>query len=44
MEARSEVCMFVGYSKGARGYYFYSPGDKKVSVSTNETFLETIYT
>ncbi|XP_075507320.1 uncharacterized protein LOC142544133 [Primulina tabacum] len=40
MEPRSELCMFVGYPKGTRGYYFYSHQDKKVFVSTNTTFLE----
>ncbi|XP_075478998.1 uncharacterized protein LOC142519865 [Primulina tabacum] len=40
MEPRSELCMFVGYPKGTRGYYFYSHQDKKVFVSTNATFLE----
>ncbi|KAI3468855.1 hypothetical protein Pfo_025518, partial [Paulownia fortunei] len=43
MESRSEVCIFVGYPKGTRGYYFYSPQDKKVFVSTNATFLEDRY-
>ncbi|XP_075515579.1 uncharacterized protein LOC142550225 [Primulina tabacum] len=40
MEPRSKLCMFVGYPKGTRGSYFYSPQDKKVFVSTNATFLE----
>ncbi|KAK6131211.1 hypothetical protein DH2020_035041 [Rehmannia glutinosa] len=43
MESRSEVCIFIGYPKGTRGYYFYSPQDKKVFVSTNATFLEDRY-
>ncbi|KAL2462344.1 Retrovirus-related Pol polyprotein from transposon TNT 1-94 [Abeliophyllum distichum] len=43
MESRSELCIFVGYPKGRRGYYFYSPQDKKVFVSTNATFLEDRY-
>jgi hypothetical protein len=41
--SRSEVCFFVGYPKGTEGYYFYSPLDKKVFVSTNATFLEDKY-
>ena len=24
LEPRSEVCQFVGYPKGSKGYYFYS--------------------
>ena len=35
--------MFVGYPKGTRGDLFYSSSDKKVFVSTNETFLEDEY-
>ena len=35
--------MFVEYSKGTRGGLFYSPYEKKVFVSTNDTFLETDY-
>ncbi|XP_022864652.1 uncharacterized protein LOC111384583 [Olea europaea var. sylvestris] len=43
IESRSYVCLFVGYLKGTRGYYFYNPLDKKVFVSTNATFLEDKY-
>ncbi|KAL2490482.1 Gag/pol protein [Abeliophyllum distichum] len=43
MESRLELCIFVGYPKGTRGYYFYSPQDKKVFVSTNATFLDDRY-
>ena len=43
MEARSEICLFVGYPKETRGYSFYSPLDKKVFVRTNATFLENKY-
>ena len=43
MEARTEVCLFVGYPKGTRGGLFYSPTDKKVFVSTNAIFLENDY-
>ncbi|KAL2491690.1 Uncharacterized protein Adt_27318 [Abeliophyllum distichum] len=43
LESRSEICLFVGYPKGTRGYYFYSPLDRKVFVSTNTTFLEDKY-
>ncbi|XP_073120675.1 uncharacterized protein [Henckelia pumila] len=43
IESRSKACVFVRYPKGTRGYYFYSPQDKKVFVSTNATFLEDRY-
>ncbi|WP_227649430.1 hypothetical protein, partial [Klebsiella pneumoniae] len=43
MEARSEVCVFVGYPKGTKGGYFYNPKENKVVVSTNATFLEESY-
>ncbi|WRX12109.1 Integrase [Theobroma cacao] len=40
MEPKTKVCLFVGYPKGTKGYYFYSDQDKKVFVSMNATFLE----
>ena len=43
MESRSDICLFVGYPKGTRGYYFYNPQDKKIFVSTNVIFLEDKY-
>ena len=43
LESRSEVCMFVGYSKETRGGIFYSPKENKRFVSTNATFLEHDY-
>ncbi|XP_022895257.1 uncharacterized protein LOC111409440 [Olea europaea var. sylvestris] len=43
LESKSEICLFVRYPKGTRGYYFYSPLDRKVFVSTNATFLEDKY-
>ena len=39
LESRSEVCMFVGYSKETRGGNFYSPKENKTFVSTNANFL-----
>ncbi|XP_022850418.1 uncharacterized protein LOC111372351 [Olea europaea var. sylvestris] len=30
MESRSNVCFFVGYPKGTRGYYFYNPLGEKL--------------
>ena len=43
LEPRSEVCQFVGYPKGSKGYQFYSQVDQKVFVSTNSRFLEDDY-
>lgn len=43
MEPRLEACIFVGCPKGTRRYYFYSPQDKKIFVSTNATFLKEKY-
>ncbi len=38
--AKSDRCLFVGYPKETRGYYFYNPLEQKVFVSRNATFLE----
>ena len=38
--SRSKLYLFVGYSKGTKGYVFYSPIDNKTFVSTNTRFLE----
>ncbi|KAK0605321.1 hypothetical protein LWI29_025463 [Acer saccharum] len=43
MESCSETCIFVGYPKETKGYYFYSPSYLKVFVSTNAKFLEKDY-
>ena len=43
MESHIETCIFVGYPKGTKGYYFNSPSDLKVFVSTNAKFLEKDY-
>ena len=43
IESRIETCIFVGYPKETKGYYFYSPSDLKVFVSTNAKFLEKDY-
>ena len=31
--AKSEKCLFMGYPKENRGYYFYNPSEQKVFVS-----------
>ncbi|KAL8534277.1 hypothetical protein ACS0TY_010327 [Phlomoides rotata] len=43
LASRTEVRLFVGYPKGTRGGYFYSPNDQRVMVSTNARFLEEYY-
>ena len=42
LEAKTEVCLFVGYPKGTRGGFFYIQKDK-VFVSTNARYLEEDY-
>ena len=37
---KSKKCLFVGYPKETRGYYFYNPSKQKVFVSKHATFLE----
>ena len=43
LEAKTEVCMFLGYSKETKGYLFYNHKDNKVFVSTHVKFLEDDY-
>ena len=43
LEAMSDVCLFVGYPKGTKGYLFYVPKEQRVLVSTNARFLEENY-
>ena len=43
LEARTDVCLFVGYPKGTNGYLFYDPQEQRVIVSTNAHFLEEDY-
>ena len=43
LEARSDVCLFVGYPKGTKDYLFYDPKEQRVLVSTNTCFLEEDY-
>jgi hypothetical protein len=37
---KSDKCLFVGYPKESRGYYFYIPPENKVFVARNGIFLE----
>ena len=43
LEVRLEVCLFVGYPKGTKGYLFYDPKEQRVLVSTNARLLEQDY-
>ena len=43
LDAKSELCWFVGYLKGTRGYNFYNKSNMKVFVSTNAKFMEEEY-
>ena len=43
LEGRSEVCLFVDYPRGTKGYLFYDPKEQRVLVSTNARFLEQNY-
>ena len=40
LASHSELCLFVVYPKGMKGYVIYSPSDNKTFVSTNTRFLE----
>ena len=40
LEPKSDKCLFVGYSKETKGYYFYNNSKNKVSVARNSIFLE----
>jgi hypothetical protein len=42
--SRSNAYLFVEFLKGTRGYYFYSPQDKKILATINAIFLEDKYT
>ena len=43
LEAKTEVCMFLGYSKETKGYLFYNHKNNKMFVSTHAKFLEDDY-
>ena len=38
--SKSTVCLFVGYPKETKGYYFYSKDENKVFVACKAFFLE----
>ena len=37
---KSNKCLFVGYPKEIKGYYFYNASENKVFVARNGVFLE----
>ena len=43
LESRTQICLFVGYPKGTRGYYIYYNEEQKVFVSKNGKFIEKDY-
>ncbi|KAK8708616.1 hypothetical protein V6N13_059654 [Hibiscus sabdariffa] len=40
LEPRSNKCIFVGYPKETKGYYFFNPKENKVFVARTRVFLE----
>ena len=40
---RSDKCLFIGYPKESKGYYFYNTEEQKLFVSMRATFLEKEY-
>ena len=40
LASKSDKCLFMGYPKETKGYYFYIPFEKKVFVARNGVFLE----
>ena len=40
LASKSDKCLFVGYLKETKGYYFYIPSENKVFVARNGVFLE----
>ena len=40
LASKSNKCLFVGYPKETKGYYFYIPSENKVFVARNGVFLE----
>ena len=40
LASKSDKCLFVGYPKETKGYYFYIPSENKVFVARNKFFLE----
>ena len=37
---KTDKCLFVGYPRETKGYYFYNPNENKVFVARKAVFLE----
>ena len=40
LSSKSDKCLFMGYPKETKGYYFYISSENKVFVARNRAFLE----
>ena len=40
LEPKSDKCLFVGYPRETKGYYFYHPRENKAFVALHVVFLE----
>ena len=40
LEPKSDKCLFVGYPRETKGYYFYHPQENKVFIALHAIFLE----
>ena len=40
LASTSDKCLFVGYPKETKGYYFYIPSENKVFIARNGVFME----
>ena len=40
LSSKTEKCLFLGYPKETKGYYFYNPNENKVFVARRAVFLE----
>ena len=40
LPSKSDKCLFMGYPKETKGYYFYIPSENKVFIARNGVFLE----
>src|SRR6516165_3154678 len=40
LQPKSDKCLFVGYPKETKGYYFYHPQENKVFVALHTVFLK----
>jgi hypothetical protein len=40
LNLRSDKCIFVGYPKETKGYYFYYKSENKIVVARHAAFLE----